>query len=300
MDNVTQSQNPEDGGRISNDPQQNTDQPVNTEETSPQPTLPQKAGGVNHKIIYALLGVVIVVLLGVIGVLVMLFQNKPVQTPLFTPPPPDNPTPPPTESPLPTTDPTAGWETYTTNEFMDLDPLMYEEFSEIKQRELTFRYPGSWTINPLREVLVNSRYGSTAFLGFDLRKDDPRYSPCNSEGPCENFANIILKYGVVTEETEDFDPNTWGRSFPLETKRTALINGVTTSQAFLTANSPFPINVIFKLSPTEQLNVYSEIFEYGNDPFYQTPYNTQTVNEINQILSTFQFTDSGDGMMEEK
>lgn len=199
----------------------------------------------------------------------------------------------PTQSNYATTTPStvpsfaSNWKTYTTNNQMDINDSFFQKFPNFKNdipTKLTFQYPGTWEI-----FKINSSPYQKTILLFSLHKNDPRFANCKSEGPCENFADIQLRIGMTDSTIQDFDNNFWGAGYPIERKNATSVNGVEVVQAFNTNTSQFPMGSLYKIAPNAQLNVTSEFFNF-NDQNNEADYSKQTIQEINQILSTFKFT----------
>ncbi len=168
----------------------------------------------------------------------------------------------------PISDQTVNWKTYTNTEY-----------------GFSFNYPSSWKIMEL-----GSTYRKTVLI-LDLQKEDPRFSNCDSHGPCENSAHIGLNIGLVDTPVADFEEVFWGIGYPKERIINTTINSVEAVQAFNTKSSLYPRGTLYKINSKLQLNATSEFFNY-NDPTNSNAYSKITIDEINQILSTFKFTEN--------
>lgn len=176
-----------------------------------------------------------------------------------------------TTEPLTTTDPTVNWKTYNDEE-----------------NGYLFKYPSTWKIVDLG---TGSKYKDIYNAGYLLYKSDPTVECGGSVGmggggPCDNSASIQFSVGNITSPIEDFDQSYWGRGFVIKNKTNTVIDGVPVVMAY--SGDKIPEATIFKVSDTKQVYVTTEFFEDKSKSV--SLYNKDTVAEINQILSTFKFT----------
>lgn len=167
-------------------------------------------------------------------------------------------------------DPTASWKTYND-----------------ERNGYLFKYPSTWKIVDLG---TGSKYKDIYNTGYLLYKSDPTVECGGSVGaggggPCENSASIQFSVGNITSPIEDFDQSYWGRGFIIKNKTDTLIDGVPVVMAY--TNDKIPEATIFKVSAKKQVYVTTEFFEDKSKS--DSLYNKDTVNEINQILSTIKF-----------
>lgn len=151
-----------------------------------------------------------------------------------------------------------------------------------------FKYPSTWKIVDLG---TGSKYKDIYNTGYLLYKSDPTVECGGSVGmggggPCDNSASIQFSVGNITSPIEDFDQSYWGRGFIIKNKTDMVIDGVSVVMAY--TGGKIPEATIFKISPTKQVYVTTEFFEDKSKS--DNLYNKDTVNEINQILSSFKFT----------
>lgn len=184
-------------------------------------------------------------------------------------------------------DPTANWKTYTSNNQLDIPESYFEKFKNLKNdlpKSFTFKHPSTWRI----VKFGSSEYQKTVNLGYLLYKTDPSINCGNGGGggPCDNSANILFRFGMVDSTIKDFDQTFWGEGFPIDHKTNAIINGINVVQSYPDKASQYPEVSLFKIAPSGQLYVKTEFF---NNDKNDTQYSKETINEINQILSTFKF-----------
>lgn len=159
---------------MENNPQPATEQTstiVNSQisDNTQQPPIPPEPKKVNHKLIYAILGGIILLLLVVIGVLAM--QMNTSSQPIQTPPPPDIPTPPATLTPSPTTDPTAGWETYTGGGYAFRYPNDWGTLN-LGQNSETLMVAPQESIHQVSQMVQTGGFGGGSFLIMLINETD--------------------------------------------------------------------------------------------------------------------------------
>lgn len=178
-------------------------------------------------------------------------------------------------------------KTYTSSNQSYVPNSFFQKFPNFKNdipSKLTFTYPNTWEVFKIDSTPYNK-----TILMFSLHKNDPRFSNCRSEGPCENFADMQFRIGMTDSTIQDFDQNFWGSGYPIAKTNKTTINGVEVVQVFNTDTSPFPMGSLYKIASDAQVNITSEFFNY-NDQNNQTDYSKQTIQEINQILSSLNFS----------
>jgi hypothetical protein len=187
-----------------------------------------------------------------------------------------------------TVDLTAGWKTYTSDNQLDIPDSYFSKFTNLKNdlpKSFTFKYPSTWKI----VKFSSSEYQKTVNLGYQLYKSDPAVNCGNGGGggPCDNSADIQFRFGMVDSTIKNFDQTFWGDGFPIDHETNLLVNGTNVVQAYSFKLSQYPEVSLFKVAPSGQFFIRSEFFPNGID---NTKYSNETINEINQILSTFKFT----------
>lgn len=178
-------------------------------------------------------------------------------------------------------------KTYTSIDQNYVPNPFFQKFPNFKNdipSKLTFTYPNTWEVFKIDSIPYNK-----TILMFSLHKNDPRFSNCRSDGPCENFADIQFKIGMTDSTIKDFDNEFWGQGYPIAKTNNTTINGIEVVQVFNTNTSPFPAGTLYKIAPDAQVNVTSEFFNF-NDQKNEAEYSKQTIQEINQILSSLKFT----------
>lgn len=181
---------------------------------------------------------------------------------------------------------TENWKTYTSSNQNYVPNTFFQKFPNFKNdipAKLTFKYPRTWGIFKIDSIPYNK-----TILMFSLHKDDPRYSNCRSDGPCENFADMQFRIGMTDSTIKDFDSEFWGQGYPIAKTINSSINGVKVVQVFNTKTSPFPVGTLYKIASDAQVNITSEFFNF-KDKNNETDYSKQTIQEFHQILSTFKF-----------
>jgi hypothetical protein len=181
---------------------------------------------------------------------------------------------------------TSNLKTYTSNNQNYVPSSFFQKFPNFKNdipSKLTFDYPKTWEVFKIDSTPYNK-----TILMFSLHKNDPRFSNCRSDGPCENFADIQFRIGMTDSTIKDFDNEFWGQGYPIAKTNNITVNGVQTVQVFNTNTSPFPAGTLYKIAPGAQVNVTSEFFNF-NDQNNEAEYSMQTIQEINQILSSLKF-----------
>lgn len=189
-------------------------------------------------------------------------------------------------TPTPTTE-TSSLKTYISSNQSYVPNSFFQNFPNFKNdipSKLTFTYPNTWEVFKIDSTPYNK-----TILMFSLHKNDPRFSNCRSEGPCENFADMQFRIGMTDSTVQDFDQNFWGSGYPIAKTNKTTINGIEVVQVFNTDTSPFPMGSLYKIASDAQVNVTSEFFNY-NDQNNQADYSKQTIQEINQILSSLKFS----------
>jgi hypothetical protein len=177
-------------------------------------------------------------------------------------------------------------KTYSSSNQSYVPSVFLNEFPNFKNdipSKFTLTYPNTWEIFKID----SSSYNKTVLM-FSLHKNDPEFSNCKSEGPCENFADMQFRIGMTDSTIKDFDNQFWGQGYPIAKTMNKSINGVDVVQVFNTATSPFPMGSLYKISPTAQMNITSEFFNY-NDESNTTEYSKQTIQEIIDILLSIKF-----------
>lgn len=180
----------------------------------------------------------------------------------------------------------SNFKTYTSNNQNYVPSSFFQKFPNFKNdipSKLTFDYPKTWEVFKIDSTPYNK-----TILMFSLHKNDPRFSNCRSEGPCENFADIQFRIGMTDSTIKDFDNEFWGQVYPIAKTNNTTVNGVQVVQVFNTNTSPFPAGTLYKIAPDAQVNVTSEFFNF-NDQNNEAEYSKQTIQEINQILSSLKF-----------
>lgn len=188
----------------------------------------------------------------------------------------------------PTPDPTVDWQTYTSDNQMDIDISYFKLFPSFKDnlsKTFTFKYPSTWKIIESKDV---NTYKREIFI-LELRKEDPQFSPCKSEGPCDNSAYIQLWIGTMDQPVADFDSDFWGKGFIIAKKSNIEINRIKATQAFVSNDALFPTATLYKFETNAQM--YASSYFHSKNNELNTVYTKQTINEINGILSTFKFID---------
>lgn len=221
-------------------------------QTPPTPTEIKSSGGPNHKIIYIVLAVVIVLLLVVVGVMAM--QGSGSSTPSPTPMPNQTLQPIGTPAPTPTatTDPTAGWETYTSEKYGF--SVSYPE----KERKISIDTVGD-------EISFTQEGAEFPTMKIKVIENDTSLSGVNWIQTESELSTLIINSPDLYSNLEWIEDGIWYKS----SKTIGIAN-------FEYYSYTFRDNLVFRI-------------------------NTYTDQEVfDQILSTFEFTESGDGMMMEE
>jgi len=257
--------------------------PQSSDVQQPQTPVPPESKKVNHKLIYTFLGAIILILLVILGVMTFkttnLVYNLSSTVPSSQPQETQEPLVSPIPTPTATTDPTAGWETYTN------------------QAGFSFKYPSYFTLTS-PDTFDPDRFDPSEYSNVGLYHSQYSQKPF-FEVPHFKIVVLSKSLGTFDDQAQKyFDDNVNRDTDPMQIVEDFGKSKFNDNDSFEYLLSGFVVN-----TPSSGYVGYDGEYRFiwlENEENIISIIYTPVDLVFDQILSTFKFTDSADGVTMEE